>query len=48
MKDLMWEMFSSTGHVCAYLLYKEYERTDFGPDVEKESLDPYPQNLPLA
>lgn len=48
MKDLMWEMFRSTGHVCAYLLYKDYEQDNFIPDFEMERDEPYQQKIPMS
>lgn len=47
MKDLMWEMFLSTGHVCAYLLYKEYEKDDLF-ESEAEKNEPYQQKIPVS
>lgn len=48
MKDLMWEMFRSTGHVCAYLLYKEYEKGDAAPDFGAEEHEHYQQKIPVS
>ncbi len=48
MKDLMWEMFLSTGHVCAYLLYKEYEQDDIMPDFEVKLDDACQQKIPVS
>jgi len=50
MKDLMWEMFRSTGHVCAYLLYKEYEKgdADTASDFDAEEHEHYQQKIPVS
>lgn len=46
-KDLMWEMFRSTGHINAYLLYKEYEKGEFVSEITGEMTEPYKQKIPI-
>jgi len=48
MKDLMWEMFLSTGHIGAYLLYKESTKEGVFPFFELEQEKARPQKLPVS
>ncbi len=31
--DALWEVFKYTGHIGAYLLYKDYENREHEPDI---------------
>lgn len=48
MKDLMWEMFLSTGHIGAYLLYKEYDKEGIFPFYQLEQEEARQQKLPVS
>jgi hypothetical protein len=48
MRELMWEMFRSTGHIGAYLLYKEYDNEGFAPDFEFKENEVFQQKLPVS
>ncbi|WP_120189247.1 YqzL family protein [Ammoniphilus oxalaticus] len=36
MQHISWNLFSATGNVDAYLLYKDYQRADIERDDESE------------
>ncbi|ADU29871.1 YqzL family protein [Evansella cellulosilytica] len=38
MMDLTWKVFSMSGNIDSYLLYKEFERDSFNLDESNEEL----------
>ncbi|HBT20291.1 MAG TPA: YqzL family protein [Peptococcaceae bacterium] len=35
--DALWSIFENTGHIGAYLLYKDYKRLECGNNQEDEA-----------
>ncbi|MDQ0254363.1 hypothetical protein J2S74_001738 [Evansella vedderi] len=46
MMDLTWKVFSMTGNIDSYLLYKEFERDGSFADEKEEELESEEFNPP--